>query len=373
MPRTAPSLAERELAAGVSELLGYQVTPRQLEGWRRRGLLRPIPRRHLGRGRGSESHITPELVEQATGVACAVRETRSLAEAALVLFARGFEVSEEVVRDGYVSLFSAVMREVSREKPNADAGEDEFDAMDRLARKLARRSAGSGANRARARLRASNTQTSLADVMFAMLVVATTGEPPDDGSIERMAIATGLDAMTHESLTDAGPAVPAIDTAAVREALRMSTIDALKERAQTVSWGDLCIARDFIIGVAKLARAMLLPAEYQGAPEALGLREFALASDLMQAVGALEAVPWLTMFPDGVETIRSLFGVVTDRYLAATSWLEAMPRELLDQRPGLGPDLLDKLDPGLRHQVQESSRAWASEHPDFARTLEQSG
>lgn len=332
-----------------------------------------MPRRHLGRGRGSESHITRELVDQAAAVARAVRETRSLAEAALVLFARGCEVTEDAVRDGYLRLFGMVTREVMRERANAEAGEDEFDAMDRLARKMARRSTGSGAGRARSRLRASDTRASLADVTFSMVVVATTGEPPDDGSIERMAIATGLDAMTRESLGDSGPAVPAIDTRAVREVLENSTIAALQQRAQTVPWKDLCVARDFIAGVAKLARAMLLPAEYQGAPEAFGLREFALSSDLMHAVGALEAVPWLTMFPEGVEGIRSLFGAVTDRHLAATSWLEAMPREFHDQHPRLEPDFIERLDPDLRVQVQEASRAWAADHPDLARALEEAG
>jgi hypothetical protein len=269
-----------------------------LEGWRRRGLVSQIPRRHLGRGRGSVSYVTPALVEEAATVARAMRETRSLTEATLVLFVRGHEVPEGRVRDAYVVLFDTLLAEVERAKSNDD--EDEFDAMDRLARKLARRSAGSGAGRARARLRASGVKASLADVMFATLVAALTGEPPDDGSIERMAVATGLDAMTRESLSGAAPVAEELDVAGVREVMSMSDVPALRERAQTVCWSELCEARDFIAGLARLTRAMLVPAEHQGAPEVLGLREFALASDLMHAVGALAAVPWLTMFPDGV-------------------------------------------------------------------------
>jgi hypothetical protein len=150
----------------------------------------------------------------------------------------------------------------------------------------------------------------------------------------------------------------------------MSDVPTLRERAQTVSWGELCEARDFIVGLAKLTRAMLVPAEHQGAPEVLGLREFALASDLMHAVGALAAVPWLTMFPEGVAKMRSLVQSATDPYRAGSSWLEAMPIELRAQLPRIEPGFLEQLDPELRQQVQQASREWAVEHPNLALALD---
>jgi hypothetical protein len=47
-------------------------------------------------------------------------------------------------------------------------------------------------------------------------------------------------------------------------------IHTLRSRVREVPWAELCASRDFVAGVAELARAMLVPAEHQGAPEAFG-------------------------------------------------------------------------------------------------------
>src|SRR5438105_7764682 len=76
-----------------------------------------------------------------------------------------------------------------------------FDTLDRYARKLSSRSAGSSAGRARERVRAAGVDARLADVNFANLVLTLTRRAPNPGSLEALAVASGIDAMTYESLS----------------------------------------------------------------------------------------------------------------------------------------------------------------------------
>ena len=168
--------------------------------------------------------------------------------------------------------------------------------LDRFARKLARRSAGSGAARARQRLRARGVNVSLADVNYAALVAAFTGEPPTRESIERAAVATGIDAMTRETLAGAGPVVQELDIDVVLEMLAVSDVPTLRRRCEELPWKEFCEARDFAVMLVEFARAFLQPAAHQGAPEALGLKELALHSDLMTAICALLVVPWFSKY-----------------------------------------------------------------------------
>ena len=147
MPRTSPSPAEEGLAAAVSARW-KRVTPRQLERWREWGFLHPVPRRALGRGRGSESYLNEELIEEAVAVASVISEVRSRPLAALTLFVRGWYVTEVAVRAAYRELFDFVLAEIEAEARPED--ETMFDTLDRYARRLSRRSAGSSARGARA-------------------------------------------------------------------------------------------------------------------------------------------------------------------------------------------------------------------------------
>ncbi len=371
VPRTSSSPAESELAALVSDAVGWKVTPRQLEGWRGAELLLRLPRRYHGRGRGSDSLVTPELVEQAARVAEAVRETRTLPEATLLLFARGHDVPEHRVRGAYISMLDSVVTEVETVRRPDD--EDEFDVLDRFARKLARRSAGSGAARARERLRARGVNVSLADVNYAALAAAFTGEPPTRESVERVAVATGIDAMIRETLASAGPVVQELDIDVVLEMLAVSDIPTLRRRCEDLPWTELCEARDFAVLLVEFARAFLQPASHQGAPEALGLKELALHSDLMTAICALLVVPWFSKYPERVDEWRTEIFPETDRYRAVSSWLTAVAAEVHAELPIVTPAFLDQLEPELREQVHTASRRWALEHSELAEALDDAG
>jgi len=242
--------------------------------------------------------------------------------------------------------------------------------LDRFARKLARRSAGSGAARARERLRARGVKTSLADVNYAALAAAFTGEPPTRESIERVAVATGTDAMTRETLAGAGPVVPELEIDVVLEMLAVSDIPTLRRRCEDLPWTDLCEARDFASMLVEFARAFVEPASHQGAPEALGLKELALHSDLMTAICALLVVPWFSKYPERVDEWRTQIFPEADRYRAVSSWLTAVTAETHGELPIVTPAFLDQLDQELREHVQAASRRWAQEHPELAEKLE---
>ena len=368
MPRTSSSPAELELAVLVSDAVGWTVTPRQLEAWRGAELLQRLPRRYPGRGRGSESYVLPELVEQAARVAEAVRETSTLAEATLLLFARRHDVPGQRVRAAYISMLDSIVALVESERRPDD--EDDLDVLDRFARKLARRSAGSGAARARQRLRARGVNVSLADVNYAALVAAFTGEPPTRESIERAAVATGIDAMTRETLAGAGPVVQELDIDVVLEMLAVSDVPTLRRRCEELPWKEFCEARDFAVMLVEFARAFLQPAAHQGAPEALGWKELALHSDLMTAICALLVVPWFSKYPERVDEWRTQIFPEADRYRAVRSWLTAIAAEVHRELPIVTPAFLDQLEPEVREQVQAASRRWALDHPELAQTLD---
>ena len=231
MPRTSPSPAEDKLAAAVSARW-KRVTPRQLERWRGWGFLHPLPRRALGRGRGSESYVTEELIEEAVAVARVIAELRSRALAALTLFVRGRYVTDVAVRAAYRELFDFVLAEIEAEARPED--ESMFDTLDRYARKLSRRSAGSSAARARERLRAAGSGARLADINFANLALVMTGHAPTSESLEALAVATGMDAMTRECLAGQGPVVENLNLQDIEEQLAQIDIHTLRSRVEEV-------------------------------------------------------------------------------------------------------------------------------------------
>lgn len=370
MPRSTPSPAEQECAAAVSQRF-KPTSPRQLERWRGRGLLRPLPRRALGRGAGSTSEVTQELVDEAAMVARLVHELSSLHEVALTLFMSGRYVTEEAVRSAYRDLFDFFVAEI--EKAKAFEGQDLYDALDGLARRLARRGAGSAAARSRQRLQAAGLGDQLADVNYAALVAVTTGEVSSPGSLERLAVASGLDAMTRESLSDSGPVATTLDLAGAEELIAQSDVYTLRRRCDEVSWDELCAGRDAVAAIAGLARAMLVPASHQGAPEALGLRELALQSHVELAVAALAWVPLLTTMSEQFAVWLELSRVQTPLYVVAGSWLEALPPDLRARLPPIDATFAENLDPETRSEVKDAMLAWEHAHPDFAHILHSAG
>ena len=122
-------------------------------------------------------------------------------------------------------------------------------------------------------------------------------------------------------------------------------------------------------GLAELARAMLVPAEHQGAPEALGLRELALQSDAMLAVDALAVVPFLDTMREGIAEWTSTAAAQTPVYRAITSLLEELPPDLRAKLPRLGERFAEDLDPNLQPAVANAIRVWSAAHPEEAQAL----
>lgn len=81
MTRSAPSGADAALIAELAEL-GLALSQAQLERWRAAHYLPPHPREHLGRGRGTASHLLPHTVARAAWLATASRQGRALPMAA---------------------------------------------------------------------------------------------------------------------------------------------------------------------------------------------------------------------------------------------------------------------------------------------------
>lgn len=79
------------------------VTARQLEIWRRSGLMPGNIARSLGHGRGSTSEVHPDAKELVVWLACHSRPGARPADLALVAFAGGLPVPEETVRAAFRS------------------------------------------------------------------------------------------------------------------------------------------------------------------------------------------------------------------------------------------------------------------------------
>ena len=311
--------------------------------------------------------MNEELIEEAVAVASVIAEVRSRPLAALTLFVRGRYVTDVAVRAAYRELFDFVLAEIEAEARPED--ETIFDTLDHYARKLSRRSAGSSAKRARERLRAAGSGARLADINFANLALVVTGHAPTSESLEALAIATGMDAMTRESLAGQGPVVENLDLQDIEEQLAQIDIHTLRGRVEEMPWAELCASRDFVAGLAELARAMLVPAEHQEAPEALGLRELALQSDAMLAVEALAVVPFLDTMQEGVGEWTATAAAQTPVYRAITSLLEELPPDLRAKLPRLGDRFVEELDPTLQPEVANAIRVWSAAHPEKAQAL----
>jgi hypothetical protein len=292
---------------------------------------------------------------EAGAVAEVMAEVRARPLAALTLFARRRYVSESAVRAAYREVVDFLLAKLEAEERPED--ESMLDTLDRYARKLSRRSAGSSARRARERLRAAGVDARLADVNFINLALTLTGRSPNPGGLDTLAVATGIDAMTRESLSGVGPVVEDLNLEGIEERLAQLDVHPLRGLADEVSWDALCVSRDFVAALSELARAMLVPAEHQGAPEALGLREFALQPDWTLPVTALALVPFLSEMREAISTWTALSAAQTPAYRPFTSWLEGVPDELRSRLSRIGDGFAEKLDPATSAEVVESMRA----------------
>src|SRR5262249_46117399 len=150
---------------------------------------------------GSKFYVIEDLIEEAGIVLGVVAEVRARLLAALTLFARGRYVAESAVRAAYCKVFDSLLTELEDAERPGDRSM--FDALDRYARRMARRSAGSSAERVRQWLRATGAEARLSDVNFLNLSLALTGRVSRASGFKTLVIVLGLDAMTRESLSGA--------------------------------------------------------------------------------------------------------------------------------------------------------------------------
>lgn len=111
--REPPSAATRRFCAAVNERGRREhedswkdVTARQLERWRQRGLLPQPSRPGKGRGAGRSVEYPPDHLPRALEVAVLARGLPSLHFVAVVLFVRGRPLSEETVRASYTGVLA---------------------------------------------------------------------------------------------------------------------------------------------------------------------------------------------------------------------------------------------------------------------------
>lgn len=120
-----PSPADRTLISHA-EAHGFAVTARQLEIWRRSGLVPGNIAHGLGHGRGSASEVHPDARELVVWLARHSRRGVRPADLALVAFAAGVPVPEETVRAAFRSAIDRLTL-TAEHAPDAVAEQDPAD------------------------------------------------------------------------------------------------------------------------------------------------------------------------------------------------------------------------------------------------------
>jgi hypothetical protein len=267
MGRGQPTEADIWLAEHLSDALGRSISPRQTERWREAGLLPELPRRSLGRGRGSTPGMYDEsVIRHAVTVARAVAETRRLSEAAIVSFVRGYSPRENALRRSYAAEFDALLRLMASEEH-----EDQIDASERLAQRMSRRSGTSPRLDAmRGRLHQAGEATAFTQMLTNMLAVSLgTGAALQPRAFEALGLPTPEDAVPIQ--------VPDLHT--------------LREVTQTADLGALERARSRFTALRDVAAAI---ASSAGA-DALGLSAIGdvLADDGLVGLIVIPALVWI--------------------------------------------------------------------------------
>jgi hypothetical protein len=114
---------------------GFPVKPEKLRRWQRRGLLQPVQRRSLGRGRGTESLYPPGSAKQLVALCTQIKKRRVLWDAAWAIWWEGYWVEEVWILDRLIT-------QLARMEPffaawsgdGSDTSQDLFEGLDSLSR-----------------------------------------------------------------------------------------------------------------------------------------------------------------------------------------------------------------------------------------------
>jgi hypothetical protein len=363
--------------------VGVSGSPTKLEYWRGEGILPTNEREWRGR-RGSASSASDAIKAQAIECARLVKAHHSTDVAALVLFARGYEVTESALRGVYHRFLNE-----RREWIESHSAGDAIDASSSAAEAIARAKKPSKlVRRYRRRLKgftdtAGETRddaltSALADTLHAFL----TGE--SIGGLQELLVASGLSATpdgekpTSEQVNSLPVAQIESNLAAVdsspdsllRRAIDESTIEDFEHARD-----EMILMRDFAHAAATIeerTRSAITAPDGRTVPSYRPLAELA-QDDLDVALLAPISLALRRGFdrPSADEWDELLAGqrVELPRYQAYATLLTAMPDDVGPYTCPLGVGKLQAMPAHERERIQTHIRRALRAHPKEAALL----
>lgn len=354
MSRGSPGSADIQLAEEVSKRLQRDISPRQIERWRERGLLPNLTREGRGRGLGSKATYPEGAVEHAAALASAVTEFGRLDEAALACLIRQFTPREVGLRWAYRAWFERLRKAMEHKAGSSDP----WDVAEVLGGVLARRSGQSPAAREmRERLRKDGKGASLSDVLTNSIAVMLGAGAQWHADTFQAAGATGL---YRDRLGEIGPIVEGPPSA-----LPELTLTSLEELATGASFDELIAARADLLSLRDFSRAFASTTRRTLAMDfGFGAIADLLADDLMAAlIGLPVMVIARRSHPESVDETMQVFREETPKYEAHTRLLDSL-NEKHQRMVGLGAEGLAVLSDDDRERFSHAVREWADAHPD---------
>ncbi|MFJ1589141.1 hypothetical protein ACIOD0_02650 [Kitasatospora albolonga] len=126
MSSTGDSVSADQQLIDHARQLGHVVSVKQLESWRRAGLLPRNTSRSLGRGRGSTSVPADEAFGLVVALARLARRGNRPSHLALALFGEGHPVPEKAVREAFGKAVRALRAGLGEDGPEAEEDEEEW-------------------------------------------------------------------------------------------------------------------------------------------------------------------------------------------------------------------------------------------------------
>jgi hypothetical protein len=375
-----------------------RATARQIERWIEDHLLPPLERRWRGGG-GSESSYDAKVVELVMRTARAVDESRSLDEAALLLWMRGAPITKARLTTAYRRRADAVMREFERV-----AGSSEPVAIAEAAAVLATKRTSELGKQWRRRLRSRRERmrreqilrerearagtrpravekppdyedpigSILQSAIINVVMVALTGEPSStDGMFELLA-AAGIDAAARDHLPGSPPPAASLLPPGVPNYLKIVQLRESKRRIARASVQDLEQARAFLLLFRDFAPEFAsVVTRTVNLPNAFGFGAIEPISDGALAY-ALPAMVWLRgELPNETGAFGQLMQTKIEGLRALNHLLDYLPSKFHALHVvGNGGKQLPQ---AKQSEYYDRLRAFAGKHPDDVALIEALG
>lgn len=311
----ARSEADAELASYASSVVGFHVSPWQVEDWRQAGALQPAS--HTYPGRGSTAVYSDEARSQVVEVARLSKRHRKHEDLLRVLFIRGLYVDLEALRAAFVGPLDKSLKLIG-----PLASERDRDRLGRFVLRAARFALRTVHGRWMQR-RVAGEPDGLADILYVALHAFMTGEIPTDAGLELMLRGSGLIGLYEDQIGTLGPIAPKDDFEGLKAFLKTATLPAIREGVAQASLEELQEARTMTLLLVPFFRdfAVAVPATV-GKGRAFGmglfakikLDDLALASFIPMI---LHVMPWTK-----TEGAQTLLQVVREKAAAYRSLAE---------------------------------------------------